>query len=132
MIMSARSFFRMAPVLAVALVTSASSDCAGVFGVDCTLIGCADGLGVLIEGELSGPATVRVTAGEEERTFSCVPTHPCVGFFEGWAPAQVEIEVVREEGTFTTQATPEYQLLYPNGRRCGPECRQGSVEVALP
>lgn len=122
-----RPLLRLLPVLAIALATSASGDCAGV--VDCTLIGCSDGLSVRVVDDLPGPATVRVTADGETRMFSCDPAYACRGFFGGWSPAEVDVEVVWATGSFAARATPEYEMVYPNGRRCGPECRQGDVVV---
>jgi hypothetical protein len=127
-----RFLLRIVPVMAMVLVTSATSECAGGVGLACTDMGCSDGLGVRVTHDLPGHATVRVAAAGEERTFTCDPAFACLGFFEEWSPAEVDVEVVWEGGAFSTRATPEYKLVYPNGRRCGPECRQGTVGVSLP
>jgi hypothetical protein len=120
-------------LLSVAVMAApANMECSGAFGVDCTQIGCEDGLAVLIVGDLPADATVRVEADGEKRTFTCAPTHQCAGFFAGWMPAQVAITVTLEDGSLTRLATPDYELLYPNGRRCGAACRQGEVSVSLP
>jgi hypothetical protein len=125
-------FLRILPVLAVVLVTSASSECGGLMGVACTEIGCSDGLSIRITDDLPGPATVRVAAAGEEHTFSCDPAYACIGFFEGWSPAEVDVQVAWEGGAFAASVTPVYELVYPNGRRCGPECRQGTAGVSVP
>jgi hypothetical protein len=123
---------RLLPLLAVVLVTSASADCPGLAGVACTQIGCSDGLSVRVLDDLTGPATVRVTANGEERTFTCDPAYACRGFFDGWSPAVVDVEVAWAGGSYAVRGVPDYELVYPNGRRCGPECRQGDVAVRAP
>lgn len=126
-----RFLYGVLPVLAVVLLTSANSECAGLVGA-CTDIGCSDGLSVRVNDDLPGPATVHVAAGGEAHSFSCDPTYACIGFFEGWSPTQVQVTVEWEGGTFSAAGTPHYEQLYPNGRRCGPECRQGAVTVSVP
>jgi hypothetical protein len=130
--MTLRHLCRMLPMAAVVLATTGSGECAGPFGVDCTTIGCSDGLSVRITGQLPAPATVRVTAGEEARTFQCQTTEHCQAFFDGWTPADVSIQVDWGTGSRTATATPDYEPVYPNGPRCDPVCRQASVQVSVP
>jgi hypothetical protein len=120
-----------AAALLAALAIPSSTACSSIFGQDCTLIHCTDGLNVEVNGVVAAHYTVEVRAGEELREFSCQQGQPCTAFFQDWRPAQVTVAVSYDDTLLTTQATPDYLLLRPNGRRCPPECLQGRVLVEL-
>ncbi|MGQ0814400.1 MAG: hypothetical protein ACT4O1_08025 [Gemmatimonadota bacterium] len=96
----------------------------------CTLIGCENGLTVVVNTTLQQDFTVNVKSGTQQiQTFTCRAGQPCQAFIANQTPAQVTVEVVSPTGATSRAITPEYSLSRPNGPDCPPECRQATVTV---
>ncbi len=123
--------------LAAALAVGASACDASSIGRACTLIGCAGGLTVVLDGTGAGRATrVEVSApGDSTHVWACNTATPCTGtqgvFFSGFTPDTATIRVVTDSATTTVTVAPAYAVSYPNGKACGPECRNGTVHVSV-
>ena len=101
----------------------------------CTLIGCDDGLAVQFTTAPSGAYRVEaITAGAATpAVFECGAGETCPPvFFPDLEAERVTIRVTTSAGTVSREFTPEYEDLYPNGRRCGAACRQATVTIQLP
>lgn len=107
-------------------------------GQTCTLIGCADGLTVTLEGSVPEAYTVSATWDGGEQTFVCDSNAPQFGCFadgvriDGATPDRLTITVTWEGGSKTEEVQPTYEVTRPNGPNCEPECRQGAVTISLP
>jgi hypothetical protein len=62
----------------------------------------------------------------------CVDAMNCLLMFPGMVAEQVTLRLITSEGTVTQEFEPRYDDVYPNGRRCGPACRQATVTIQLP
>lgn len=100
----------------------------------CTLIGCENGLFVVLDRTPVGAFRIEATVPGDPTVLAieCVPGGGCHPLFPDLIAEQVTIRVITQQGTVTQQFQPEYQTSYPNGRRCGPECTQATVTVQLP
>ena len=102
--------------------------------MDCTLIGCDDGLQVNFGGDL--PTGGRVTAsadGQAVRTFVCSAAQPCsVAFFRDFTPDRVSITIESPAGSSTRSFTPTYRNVQPNGQLCGPTCLIAQIAMQVP
>jgi hypothetical protein len=98
----------------------------------CTLIGCNDGLNVIVNASLQQDYTVTVSSGAQTlHTFTCRPGQPCQAFVDNHTPAQVTVSVATAAGPVSKTFTPEYKVTKPNGPDCPPDCRQASVTVTV-
>ena len=98
----------------------------------CTLIGCNDGLNVVVNASLQQDYTVTVTSGGQTlHTFSCRAGQPCQAFVENKTPATVTVGVATAMGPVSKEFTPEYRVNKPNGPDCPPDCRQATVTVTV-
>lgn len=102
--------------------------------VSCTLIGCDNGLAVGFNRDPQGAFRIEVTTPDDPtvHAIDCASLPTCVTLFRDLVAEQVTVRVVTQQGTVTQQFQPDYEDLYPNGRRCGAACRQASVIVQLP
>lgn len=100
----------------------------------CTLIGCDNGLAVDFNRAPQGAFRIEVTTPGDAtvHAIDCDSAATCVMMFPGLMAEQVTVRAITQQGTFTQTFQPDYEELYPNGRRCGPACRQASVIVQLP
>ncbi|HEX2206901.1 MAG TPA: hypothetical protein VHG93_04410 [Longimicrobium sp.] len=100
----------------------------------CTLIGCENGLFVRFNQSPAGAFRIEasVAGNDAVEVIECADASSCHLLFRDLIADQVTLRVVTQQGTFTQQFEPEYENLYPNGRRCGPACRQGTVTFQLP
>ncbi len=128
---------RHALLLAAVLPAAACHDSETV-GPVCTRIGCTSGFAVRFDG---GPAAVPyrlevTTSGGRDvvHLAECPdPTRCGTGrAFPDLVPDQVSVTVVTAGGRASYDRVVQYEVSYPNGRRCGPECRQGTVSVPRP
>lgn len=104
----------------------------------CTLIGCHSGLTV----ELNGPAPsmyrIEVSSGPSlgaTYAYDCPGGPSCASgsvMFEDYFPTTVTVKVVTPGGTTTKTFNPTYTESFPNGKGCGPACRNGRVTVEVP
>ena len=122
----------MRPFLSLLLLTAF----AGCVNYSCTLIGCNRGLRVNLATQPTSPFRVEASSGDGTgtHTYDCPDITRCSteAFLEDYLPTEATITVTYEGRTRTTVARPQYEVSYPNGRRCGPECTQGLVTIALP
>ena len=104
--------------------------------VYCTLIGCDDQLTVaLASAPAAGPWRVDVvTANGETASFECPDASRCgaSAIFRNFAPTRATVTVTYGGRTGSTQVTPSYAQVQPNGKECGPICTQATVTVPLP
>jgi hypothetical protein len=97
----------------------------------CTLIGCIDGLEIVLTGSVPDSVTVEATAsGGETRTAECVRSDGCVYVaFEGFHPEEVTVRVAWDSGTIAVTLEPAYTVSQPNGPDCPPICRYSRVVI---
>ena len=103
----------------------------------CTLIGCMNGLIVQLSTQpTSPPYRVEITGSGFGAVHVYECTHPTncssMAIFEDYFPDVATVKVITTAGTTTTHVTPVYKESQPNGRGCGPTCRQASVTVPFP
>ncbi|WP_420130168.1 hypothetical protein [Longimicrobium sp.] len=100
----------------------------------CTLIGCFDGLSVEFSRPPAGPFRIEATVanGTAVQPIECTDASSCDLTFRDLIAEQVTLRLTTAEGTLTQSFQPRYEDLYPNGRRCGPSCRQATVTFQLP
>ena len=98
----------------------------------CTLIGCTDGLNVVVNAALQQDFTVTVTSGGQTlHTFTCRSGQSCHAFVENKTPATVTVALATGMGPVSKEFTPEYKINKPNGPNCPPDCRQATVTVTV-
>lgn len=107
------------------------SNCSPIAG--CTLIGCDGGLSVRLSSTPTGAFRVEaLTEGAAPAVIECGSAAACAPlFFPGVDAEHVTIRVTTAAGTRAQQFTPDYDDLYPNGRDCGPACKQATVTFQL-
>ena len=96
------------------------------------MIGCDDGLAVVLEAPPAGSyRVVASTDGEEDRVMECSPDAPCGErvFFADFQPESVTIRVIAGADTLTRTVRPDWQDVQPNGPACPPTCRQATVTI---
>jgi hypothetical protein len=101
----------------------------------CTMIGCEDGLTVVVEGTPRGAYRVEARAeGEPPRVRECTSPEACGQvFFAGFLPGEVTVEVTAVGGARSSRTVrPRVETVQPNGPDCPPTCRQGRVTVPWP
>lgn len=100
----------------------------------CTLIGCDNGLSVEFNRAPEGAFRLEATVPGDPtvHAIDCASASTCMPMFSGLVAEQVTIRLITQQGTVTQQFQPEYDTLYPNGRRCGPACEQATVTLQLP
>lgn len=100
----------------------------------CTLIGCDDGLSVRFSRPPTGAFRVEATVPNDATVVSidCADAATCLLMFPGLVADQVTLRLITPQGAVTQQFQPRYEDVYPNGRRCGPACRQATVTFQLP
>jgi hypothetical protein len=123
---------RFCTVIALAILLAG---CNLLFPVACTDIGCPDGLGVELSGTVTGDYTIEIELpdGTVRSWSDTARDGVAAAFFEVHAE-EVTIRVTTAEGTIEHTVRPEYEGLFPNGRRCDrrPVCHQGRVMVDPP
>ena len=96
----------------------------------CTLIGCNDGLNVIVVSSLQQDHSVTVKSGTQTlRTFTCQAGQQCLSFIERQTPTNITVQVATNSGTISRDYKPQYAVSRPNGPGCDPECRQATVTV---
>jgi hypothetical protein len=98
----------------------------------CTLIGCADGITVTIDGDVPTTYTVALLDGDRElTTMECQAGSPCEVMATGAQPEEVTVEIRSDAGTERRTVALQYETTRPNGPDCPPECRHGRGLVTL-
>lgn len=102
--------------------------------IACTLIGCSNGLSVEFNRAPEGAFRLEATVPNDPtvHAIDCASASTCMLMFPELVAEQVTIRLITQQGTITQQFQPEYETLYPNGRRCGPACEQATVTLQLP
>lgn len=98
----------------------------------CTLIGCSDGVTVVVTEAPDSPYTVEITLPDGTvLTRRCEGVDGCAqGLFFGEVTAETVLVRVTGEGSASeTMVSLEYEQLQPNGPDCPPTCAQARVEV---
>ena len=114
--------------LAVAAGLLAASGCS------CTLIGCQNGLAVILKTEPTVAYRIEATSGFSGKyVCECADPKTCIRpFFADYLPASVTIKVITAAGSTSTTLNPSYEKSEPNGPHCGPTCTLATVEVPFP
>ena len=95
----------------------------------CTLIGCTDGLTVVLRGDVPAGVTIVATAADgSQRTAQC-ESGPCRVAFEGFHPEEVSVRVTWSDGSVAVTVRPQYMVSQPNGPNCPPTCRSDRVLI---
>jgi hypothetical protein len=95
----------------------------------CTLIGCFDGLAVEFQTPPAGAFRLEASVPGDPTGYAidCTSADTCAPVFQDLIAEQVTIRLITQQGTRTQQFQPNYENQYPNGRQCGPACRQAKV-----
>jgi hypothetical protein len=115
--------------------------------LECTLIGCNDGVNVQYSAALApgdyevdiatslGSATCSLTVTAEGSADQCSGTLANVTagsrqLFVPGRPTDIAIQITGEAGEVADDSfTPDYEVSQPNGPGCGPECHNAEVEL---
>ena len=103
--------------------------------VDCTLIGCFNGLTIEVLNAPPGPLTVQAVAGggpsSSVYTSSCPGSTNCGNtvYFQDFLPRDVRLTITTTAGTREVLVRPRYTTVYPNGKHCGGACQSGREVV---
>ncbi len=101
--------------------------------VMCTMIGCENGLSVVVEDPPAGDYQLVLNApGEQDRVRDCTANEPCDrgAFFGNFEPETVTVRVVAGTDTLrSVTVSPEWRDNQPNGPDCPPTCRQAVVTI---
>ena len=112
--------------------------CSGILDPACTLLACENGLTVNLAQAPTGAYSIEVFTPSAvpgpHYVFQCADAASCgtSAFFPEFTPANVVVRVTTQRGMHQDALVPVYQKARPNGPRCGPECTQATVTVALP
>ncbi len=107
-----------------------------VAGCGCTLIGCVNGLTVVLSERPAGPYRVELVVNDDgtRYVFECGEGDAGCSdriFYPDFRGEHVWVHVTSAAGTVVREVRPRYSSRYPNGRRCGPECVVGEVLVPV-
>lgn len=115
-------------LLGAALLTGCAA-----FNEACTLIGCASGLRVQLDGAPSVAYTieVKVPGQATSQTFNCATPSQCVGgaFFADFVPQTVQVTITVGTSVRTLTVDPQYSTSRPNGPNCEPTCTQATITI---
>jgi hypothetical protein len=101
----------------------------------CTLIGCDSQLTVALASAPTGPWRIDVVGKfGESVAFDCPDSSRCgtSASFRNFIPARATVTVTYGGRTGSSEVTPSYAQVQPNGKDCGPICTQATVTVPLP
>lgn len=128
---------RTVAFLLLTLVALALAGCAPR-EVQCTLIGCADGLAVdftgaqpasyTLEARAAGHEPVTVDCSGDQAAFQCRPDGT---FLPDFTPEEVTLRITWDGGEVERTVRPVYTETRPNGPDCPPVCRHGEVTIDL-
>lgn len=102
--------------------------------ISCTLMGCENGLIVRFDRTPTGPFRIEAIVANQAQpqVIDCADAANCHLIFRDLLAEQVTLRVTAQGATSTQSFQPRYEALYPNGRECGPSCRQATVTYSLP
>jgi hypothetical protein len=104
-------------------------------GMDCTLIGCDSGLALRFPTPPTAPFHVEATSPDSgPRSYDCSNNTGCLfgTNIPDYLPETVTLVVTYQGRTSTTIVRPAYEVSRPNGKGCGPLCRQATITLPLP
>lgn len=101
--------------------------------VACTMIGCSNGVRVVVDGNVPERYSVQVRDGSRVlRSLECRAGTPCDFFVENEMPTDVTVRIVwGDDHDREWTVTPTYRDAQPNGPACPPTCRQGTVTITM-
>jgi hypothetical protein len=124
---------------ATLVVLTASCDPSRFFGAEgCTLIGCDSGVSVRLSSQPVGAIKIEVFEGPPTSNivayvYECVANCLKEVKFRGFTPDHPYVRITYGGVTQVTDVpSVTYTISRPNGPKCGPECKQGTVDVPLP
>lgn len=99
---------------------------------NCTLIGCVNGIMLQLGGSLPASTLTVDATGNDSSHVHTECTGACsVIPLENFRPSEATIVVSWTGGSKTVTVSPTYEVTYPNGKACGPECHSAQVIVNL-
>ena len=119
-------------LLAASLLCLSACRGAPPVGQACTLIGCSDGITVVVTNAPATAYSVEVILPDgTARTTSCDIAGQCGNglFVENVSAEQVTIRVSGGGRTTSQVVRPQYAESQPNGPDCPPTCRHARVQV---
>ena len=125
---------RAALILLAVTAAPATTACGEIV---CTLIGCADGFYVTLDGNVPSDYTIRLEASGQppvEYAYDCpVSGCPHLWAIEGTTPELVEVVFFDAQGVEIARQTfqPQYEENRPNGGNCPPTCFQASETLTI-
>lgn len=97
----------------------------------CTMIGCSDGVTVVVRDAPPAPYAVRLTLPDGTRRVArCEAARGCAAglFVPDVSGDELQVEVLGPVAT-STVVHPRYTESRPNGPSCPPVCRQARIEI---
>lgn len=111
----------------------------GPFSHACTLIGCANGTIVYLNGSLPANGKVEIFLSTDlttpVQTYTCGPGSCAsqIQFMDFMPGGQVRVRVTTANGvTLTAPTAVQYSEWRPNGPDCEPTCIRGRLDAQLP
>ena len=101
-------------------------------GFACTLIGCINGITATLTGKIPATFTAAATGsdGTTAESFTCAGGCTYIAF-PNFSPPEATITITWDGGSKTVTVRPTYDVSYPNGISCGPQCHTGAVTINL-
>ena len=117
------------------MLAASLTACDTLFPIACTDIGCPDGLTVELSAPVVGEYTIEIEM--PDGTVHTWRDTPANGVARGFFPVRADELVVRvttSAGSIEHTVQPEYEGLFPNGRRCDrrPVCHQARLVLDPP
>ncbi len=130
--------------------------------VDCTQIGCTDGLEITLDSDFQTQGSYEAVVLADGETLTCTAVlplpsdggsscdaegmwwgtsgsaleeseHRLLGWYLPSGPAEVSLSVTRDtEQVLSAELSPEYEVVAPNGEECGPVCTWALETVSNP
>jgi len=129
-----RGSWVLMPVAAALLLLLAACSESEPTGIECSGVGCANGLQVNFNRVPPLGTVVILEFGQTPWRVECGTDADCSNglFFEGLLVDYVAVRVTTAEGGILHELRPEYVETRPNGPDCPPTCWNATVTVALP
>jgi len=100
----------------------------------CTLIGCTDGINILLRSSLPNSATIEISYNGMSKSISCAQSLCSANniFFENIMPASFSVKVSNNgEVLHESTHSPTYKSNQPNGPDCPPDCKQAEITISV-
>jgi len=124
------------PLLFAVLLFTGNCDTLEIFGGGpvCTLMGCSDGVTVILLGELPESYSITLEAhGMEPQQIEIETGELFSGrhFFGEITSEQIHVTIDTGEKIISQSFEPDFSKYRPNGHRCPPTCLQADLEFYL-